>query len=84
LTKRKKRETKAKDADQEEQPRAYSWIPPWGWFLLFVVPLVFSEYMFYRVGRSMSMIVFPIAWFGFWVTMMHRGGWGIFRKRKDN
>ncbi len=84
MTKHKDRKTTAKDAEREEQPRAFSWIPPWGWALLFLVPLVLSEYMFYRVGRTMSMIVFPIAWAGFWVTMMHRGGWPILRKRDDN
>ncbi|UCC77363.1 MAG: hypothetical protein JSW37_03110 [Anaerolineales bacterium] len=84
MAKRSKSKAKEAGSGQEEQPRAFSWIPLWGWALLFLVPLIFSEYMFYRIGRGMSMIVFPIAWVAFWVTMMHRGGWPIFRKRKDN
>jgi len=26
------------------------------------------------------MIVFPIAWVGFWATMMHRSGWGVLKR----
>ena len=50
--------------------------------MIFLVPLVISELMFYRVGREVSMILFPLAWIGFWVAMMQRSGWPILRKRK--
>lgn len=88
--KRKKKKAPRSDRDQqaraqaqEEQPRKFGWIPLWGWILIFLVPLVLSEYMFYRVGRRVSMILFPIAWIGFWVTVMQRAGWPILKKRKD-
>jgi hypothetical protein len=51
--------------------------------LIFVVPLVLSEFMFYRVGRWPSMIIFPVAWIGLWVTLMQRSGWPILKKRRE-
>lgn len=68
--------------DQEARIRSFDRIPLWGWVLIFLVPLVLSEFMFYRVGREISMILFPLAWIGFWVAMMQRSGWPILRKRK--
>ncbi len=73
MAKRKRKET-----------RRYTWIPRWGWVLMFLVPLLLSEYMFYRVGRSMNMILFPIAWVGFWYTLMRRDNWRVFRGQEDN
>jgi len=73
-----------KTAASENQSRPFAWIPLWGWALIFVVPLLASEYMFYRVGRTMSMIMFPIAWVAFWITLMQRGGWSIFKKRHED
>lgn len=94
MTKSKKRQKKKpsnrsqpvtpRTQDKEEQPRKFSWIPLWGWILIFLVPLVISEYMFYVVGRWPSMIIFPLAWIGFWVAMMQRSGWSILRKRKED
>jgi len=69
--------------DQEVRIRLFDQIPLWGWILIFLVPLIASEYMFYRVGRWPSMIVFPLAWIGFWAAMMQRSGWPILKKRKD-
>jgi len=51
--------------------------------LLFLVPLLVSEYMFFRVDRWFNMIAFPLAWFGFWYTVLRRSGWVIFQRRKD-
>ncbi len=73
-----------KSATAQEKARPFAWIPLWGWALIFVVPLLASEYMFYRVGRTMSMVLFPIAWVAFWVTLMRRGGWSIFKKRQED
>ncbi|MBC8264770.1 MAG: hypothetical protein H8E47_11675, partial [Anaerolineales bacterium] len=56
--------------DQEVRIRAFDRIPLWGWVLIFLVPLILSEFMFYRVGRWPSMIIFPLAWIGFWAAMM--------------
>jgi hypothetical protein len=76
---------KSKTSAAPEDPiRRFSWIPLWGWALIFLVPLLLSEYMFYRVGRTASMILFPIAWVAFWASLMQRGGWSIFRKGKDD
>jgi hypothetical protein len=71
------------EQSQEEKPQRFAWIPLWGWILIFLVPLVISEYMFYVVGRWPSMILFPVAWIGFWVIIMRRSGWAILKKRKD-
>lgn len=68
--------------DQEEQSRKFGWIPLWGWVLIFLVPLVSSEFMFYRAGRGVSMILFPVAWIGFWVVVMRQSGWPILKRRK--
>lgn len=81
----KDKKAKAYKSDQERQPAGrgerFSSIPLWGWIALFVLPLVASELMFYRVGHTLSMVLFAIAWVGFWVTVMQRGGWSILRKR---
>lgn len=79
MTKSKKRRKK----EQEEQASQFDWIPRWGWVLIFLVPLIFSEFMFYMADRRASMIIFPIAWIGFWVAMMWRSGWSILKKRND-
>jgi hypothetical protein len=39
--------------------------------------------MFWNVGRTLSMILFPIAWTGFWYVMMQRSGWPILKNRKS-
>lgn len=70
--------------DQEEQRiRLFDRIPLWGWILIFLVPLIASEYMFYRADRLPSMIIFPLAWIGFWAAMMQRSGWPILKKPED-
>jgi len=68
---------------QEDQPGKFDWIPLWGWILIFLVPLIISELMFYAASRRVSMILFPMAWIGFWVAIMHRSGWSILKKRND-
>lgn len=90
--KRKKRQEKgtlskqqrSTPSSQKQQQERFSWIPLWGWVLIFLVPLVISELMFYRAGRGFSMILFPLAWIGFWVAVMQRSGWPILRKRKKD
>lgn len=69
--------------EQEERASQFDWIPRWGWVLIFIVPLIFSEFMFYMAGQRLSMILFLVAWIGFWVAMMHRSGWAILKKRND-
>ncbi len=63
-----------------EAPPA-STLPIWAWWLLFLLPLIASEYMFSVGGRGWSMIVFPLAWIGFWYTTMDRAGWPILPAR---
>jgi hypothetical protein len=80
MTKRRKKsgvsqrqETAPRLQDQQEgQPSRFGWIPLWGWILIFLVPLIASEYMFYTADRRVSMVLFPIAWIGFWVAMLRR------------
>ncbi|MBC7227046.1 MAG: hypothetical protein H5T61_07415 [Thermoflexales bacterium] len=57
--------------------------PLWFWILVFLLPLIASELMFYVAGRWGSMILFLVAWVGFWVAILHRSGWAIF-KRQEN
>jgi hypothetical protein len=66
----------------EESPRKFGWIPLWAWGLIFLVPLIFSEYMFYMVGRVLNMILFPVVWIAFWIVIMQRSGWPILKNRK--
>jgi hypothetical protein len=79
MTKSKKRQKKG----QEDQTSQFGWIPLWGWGLIFLVPLILSEFMFYRADRKVSMVLFLVAWTGFWVAMMHRSGWAILKKNKE-
>lgn len=55
-------------------PAGTGWgrFPIWAWVLIFIVPLVLSEYMFYVGGRTASMVMFPIAWVGFWAVLVYR------------
>ncbi len=55
-------------------PARVGWrrIPVWGWALIFILPLALSEFMFYQVGRTMNMVLFPIVWAGFWITIWYR------------
>lgn len=55
--------------------------PLWQWALIFFLPLILSELMFAKAGRVASMIIFPIAWIGFWIAVMHNAGWPIFKRR---
>jgi len=52
-------------------------LPRWLLIVLFVAPLVWSEYMFYVVNRWLNMMLFPIAWVGFWISLYKR------RQRED-
>jgi len=84
MTKTKKRQGKKSSSrarNPEEQADQFGWIPLWGWILIFLVPLALSEYMFYVADRKPSMILFAVAWIGFWVTIMHRSGWPIIKRR---
>jgi polyferredoxin len=91
MAKRKKQETaglpstrqEAAPPLEEKRRRKFSWIPLWGWVLIFLVPLVISEVMFYMVGRTVNMILFPLAWVGFWFIIMQRSGWPILKKPKE-
>lgn len=84
-TNKQQRNTSLKpEAQQEPEKRKekYAWMPFWGWVLLFLVPLIMSLFMFYMAGRWFSMILFPIAWVGFWVITILRSGSTIFKKRE--
>lgn len=58
----------------DNTPTKTGWkrLPPWAWVLVFILPLALSEYMFYMGGRTANMVMFPIAWVGFWVTIWYR------------
>ncbi len=66
------------DANQKaaatKAPPRTGWqrFPIWAWALIFVVPLVLSEFMFYQAGRMFNMVLFPIVWAGFWVALWYR------------
>lgn len=68
---------------EETRRRKFGWIPLWGWILIFVMPWVVSEGMFYMAGRTANMIPFPLAWIGFWIAIMWRSGWPILKKHKE-
>ncbi|MEA3376758.1 MAG: hypothetical protein U9R72_11255 [Chloroflexota bacterium] len=74
---------KPKAEAQAETSTAFQRVPLWGWALIFLVPLIASEFMFWNVGKIPSMIIFPIAWIGFWYAMMERSGWPILRNRGE-
>ena len=78
----KNQSRKAQPGTQSDEERSsqFGWIPLWGWLLIFLVPLIISEFMFYTAGRRISMILFPVVWIGFWVAMMQRSGWSILKK----
>jgi len=82
MTKRGRHRERSKRTEQNEQGTSFEWIPLWGWILLFLVPLLLSEFMFWNVRKIPSMIIFPVAWIGFWYTLMARSGWPILKNRK--
>jgi len=77
------RERSQAKKEQLRQEGGFSWIPLWGWALIFLLPLLLSEFMFWNVGKIPSMIMFPIAWIGFWIAIMQRSGWPILKNRKS-
>lgn len=81
MTKRKGLQRTSEQSD-EGQSTGFEWVPLWGWLLIFLLPLVASEVMFWNVGRTFSMVIFPIAWIGFWIAMMERSGWPVLKSRK--
>jgi hypothetical protein len=85
MTKRggQRQRSESKAEEPSNTGTAFQWIPPWGWILIFLVPLLVSEFMFWNVGRTFSMILFPVAWTGFWYVMMQRSGWPILKNRKS-
>ena len=83
MTKRRGRPEQS-EKEEEQTSTAFQWIPLWGWVLIFLLPLITSEFMFWNAGRVPSMIIFPIAWVGFWYTIMQRSGWPILKNRKKN
>ena len=81
MTKRRGRSEELEKEEQQTSPM-FQWIPLWAWILIFLLPLLISEFMFWNVGRTLSMILFPIAWTGFFYVMMARSGWAILKRRK--
>jgi len=77
-----KKKKEIKEEKRENIPNRYDLIPLWGWLLIFLLPLAFSEYMFYVAKRLFSIIAFPIAWVAFWLVIMYRSDWRIFKKGK--
>ncbi len=72
---------------RQKEPAEEEYVSPfplWVWGLIFILPLLFSEFMFYQVGRIFSMVAFPVAWVGFWWVMMERSDWAIFKQRDRN
>lgn len=69
------------EATAANTPRKTGWqqLPTWAWVLVFILPLALSEYMFYMGGRTANMVMFPIAWIGFWITIWYRS-----RAKRDN
>lgn len=67
--------------ESQNIPSKLEWIPFWGWILIFLLPLILSEYMFYMVKRWFSIVAFPIAWIAFWLVMMYRSNWKILKRR---
>ena len=65
------------------RPDPFTRLPLWAWLLLFIVPLVLSELMFYRVGRTFSLIAFPILWLSFWAALLRRAGRPILKRRRE-
>jgi hypothetical protein len=85
MAKRKGRRAGSKSdfSGPQEEKRAFEWVPLWGWVLIFLLPLIASELMFWNVGKIPSMVMFPIAWVGFWYITMERAGWPILKNRKE-
>ena len=76
-------ETKSDFSGHQEEKRPLEWMPLWGWVLLFLLPLIASELMFWNVGKIPSMILFPVAWIGFWYVTMERAGWPMLKNRRE-
>lgn len=82
---RGRRATSTSESQQQtETDVAFQWIPIWGWAIIFLVPLILSEFMFWKVGKVVNMILFPIAWIGFFYVMMERAGWPMLKSRQSD
>ncbi|RIE11536.1 hypothetical protein [Candidatus Cryosericum hinesii] len=51
----------------------------WVRLAVFLVPLILSEIMFWHVGRTWNLVIFPVAWVAYFYFQMKRGGWNVFK-----
>jgi len=53
--------------------------------LLFIVPLILGEILLYTGGRIISMYIFPLAWIGFWASLLYTNDWSpLIRRETEN
>jgi len=72
-------ETPMTPADAKPQSTVRKQPRYWIRLSVFLVPLLLSEIMFWHAGRLWEVIIFPIAWVGFFYFQMRRGGWNVFK-----
>jgi hypothetical protein len=70
--------------DKDSHSSLRDFIPIWGWILIFLIPLLLSEFMFYVASRWFNLIAFPIVWIAFWWIIMYRSDWKIFKKKSKH
>ena len=51
--------------------------------LLFFIPFILGEILLYTGGRTASMVIFPVAWVGFWAALLYTSDWAPLVKRKE-
>jgi hypothetical protein len=63
-----------------KRPNRLARMARWQFALIFLIPLLLAEYLFYRGGRPISMAIFPFLWVGFWAALFYANNWEPLRE----
>ncbi len=79
----KKRATSKSKKEVFERPNRLARMKKWQFALLFIIPFILAEVLFYFGGRPVSMMIFPFLWVGFWAALLWANDWVPLKKPKS-
>ena len=85
-SKKKSAAKNKKQAQNEPQPfkrpNKLARLSKWQFALLFIIPFILAEMLFFFGGRPVSMVLFPFLWVGFWAALLWANDWSPLKKTK--
>lgn len=79
---KKNSRAKTKDKPTYQRPNRLAKMSKRGFALLFIIPFILAELLFYFGERQFSMMLFPFLWVGFWAALLWANDWVPLRKPK--